>query len=121
MRTPSEKRIAILEAYERGGMSAARFARHHGIKYSTLCSWIGAARRQSVAHHSRQQPTSANPSATDLPMRWLEAVVHCPTPHEATGVPALSVEWRGARLRIETPAQARLAALLLRELEVAPC
>jgi transposase-like protein len=55
VRIPLEKRIAIVEAFEGGGMSAARFARHHGLNYSTLCSWIQAVRsqrRENPAMHS---------------------------------------------------------------------
>jgi len=35
VRTPLEKREAIVEAFEAEGMSAARFARHYGLNYST--------------------------------------------------------------------------------------
>ena len=102
-------------------MSAARFARHHGIKYSTLCSWIAAARHRSQGPPSSDPPENPAPPQSATPMRWLEAVVQCPHPPERPQAPALSVEWRGARLCIETPEQARWAAILLRELEGAGC
>jgi hypothetical protein len=38
VRTPLEKREAIVRDFEAVGMSAARFARHHGLIYSTFCS-----------------------------------------------------------------------------------
>jgi transposase-like protein len=37
-RTSPEKRRQILAAFERSGLSAAAFARQHGIGYSTLCA-----------------------------------------------------------------------------------
>ena len=115
VRTPLEKRIAIVKAFECGGMSAARFARHHGLNYSTLCSWIQAARQR------RGQPPPLHSSGGGA-MRWLEAVVEvggdAAAGQEALG---LCVEWRGARMRIESPTQARFAAALIRELEGAAC
>lgn len=102
-------------------MSAARFARHHGIKYSTLCSWIAAARRRSQESPSCDPPENPAPPQSAAPTRWLEAVVQCPHTPARPQAQSLSVEWRGARLRIETPEQARWAAILLRELEGAGC
>lgn len=116
VRTPLEKRIAIVEAFECGGMSAARFARHHGLNYSTLCSWIQAARQQ------RRGQNPAVHSSGGGAMRWLEAVVEVGGDAAAgQEAPGLCVEWRGARMRIESPTQARLAAALIRELEGAAC
>ncbi len=40
VRTPLEKREAIVRAPEAAGMSAAWFARHHGLNDSTFCSWV---------------------------------------------------------------------------------
>jgi transposase-like protein len=116
VRTPLEKRIAIVEAFEGGGMSAARFARHHGLNYSTLCSWIQAVRSQ------RRGQNPAMHSSSGGAMRWLEAVVesgdNASTRAEISG---LCVEWRGARMRVKTPTQISLAAALIRELEGAAC
>lgn len=121
VRTPREQRLATVDAFERGAMSAARFSRHHGIKYSTLCSWIAAARRRSQEPPSSDPPENPASPQSATPMRWLEAVVQCPHTPERSQPQTLSVEWRGARLRIETPEQARWAAILLRELEGAGC
>lgn len=115
VRTPLEKREAIVEAFEAGGMSAARFARHHGLNYSTLCSWIKEARQRR-----RESPPMHSPDGGA--MRWIEAVVEgvgdAEQRQETSG---FCVEWRGARMRIESPTQARLAAALIRELEGAAC
>jgi transposase-like protein len=37
--TPPEQRAQLLAEFERSGLSAATFAREHGIGYSTLYSW----------------------------------------------------------------------------------
>jgi len=36
VQVPPERREAILDEFERSGMSGIAFARHHGIKYQTL-------------------------------------------------------------------------------------
>jgi transposase-like protein len=111
--TPLEKRAAIVEVFEAGGMSAARFARHHGLNYSTLCSWIQSA---------RQRQNSAVHSSGGSAVCWIEAVVEgVGNAEPRQEISGLCVEWRGARMRIETPTQARLAAALIRELEGAAC
>ena len=113
VRTPPEKREAIVRAFEAAGMSAARFARHHGLNYSTFCSWIQEARRHGQAE--RQEDSEGGTS-----VRWLEAVVE----GESVGreePSALCVEWRSARWKVCSQSQVRLAAALLRELEGAEC
>ena len=37
--TPASRRAQLLAAFDRSGLSAAAFARRHGIGYSTLCAW----------------------------------------------------------------------------------
>lgn len=115
VRTPREKREAIVDAFERAGMSAARFARHHGLNYSTFCSWVHSARRRRERH---APPGSAQSGGT---VHWIEAVVEGGAVAPADEPRPLCVEWRCARLRIATEGQARLAAALLRELEGAGC
>ncbi len=48
-RTPAPERAQLLAAFERRGMSAAAFARQHGLRYTTFCNW-------------RQRQGQANPS-----------------------------------------------------------
>ena len=38
-RTPLRRRTQLLAAFERSGLSAAAFARQHGIGYTTFCGW----------------------------------------------------------------------------------
>jgi hypothetical protein len=39
-RTSVARRRQLLAAFERSGLTAAAFARQHGIVYTTFCSWI---------------------------------------------------------------------------------
>lgn len=61
VRTSKEQRRVILAEFERSGLSAARFARQTGLKYSTFALWVARYRR-----------TKRPPSP---PLRLLEAVV----------------------------------------------
>ena len=45
VRTPREKQEEILAAYGGSGMTGQQFAGFCGVKYSTLMSWVGKARR----------------------------------------------------------------------------
>ncbi len=40
-RTDAAKREQLLEAFDRGGLSAAEFARQHRLNYTTFCGWRG--------------------------------------------------------------------------------
>lgn len=92
--TPPTRRRQLLTEFERGGLSAAAFARRHGIPYTTFCSW----RRRQVAKPSLcfaevelVRPPSAEPIVVEL--------------------------GRQARMRLSSPRQLELAASLLKRLE----
>ncbi len=38
-RAPAARRTHLLGAFERSGLSAAAFARQHGLSYTTFCGW----------------------------------------------------------------------------------
>ncbi len=38
--TPEQKKIMV-DAYRASGLSAPRFAAHHGVNYQTLVTWTG--------------------------------------------------------------------------------
>jgi transposase len=40
VRVPRARREALLDEYERSGISGVQFANYVGIKYSTLANWI---------------------------------------------------------------------------------
>lgn len=105
VRASKEQREVNLGEFERSGVSAARFARRSGMKYSTLAGWLQRYRRAGRKRRS-------------APVRLLEALVEAPAPAEATG---LVVELPGgARLPIRRADQVVLAVDLLRAL-AKPC
>ena len=90
-RTDAAARARLLAAFDRSGLSAAAFARQHGLHYTTFCGW-------------RHQRAKLKPAAA-----FVE--VQLTAPPAAGG---LLVELGGnARLRIESSAQLALAAHLL--------
>jgi len=111
VKTPLERRAAILEEFDRSGMSGQAFAKHFGIKYPTFASWVHKRRRR----HAGLEP------AVKQGLRLVEAVVDSPSVTcNRTGI-GMRVELPGgARLEISDGRQAVLAAQLLRALELSP-
>ena len=100
VQVPPERREAILDEFERSGMSGIAFARHHGINYQTFAAW--RQRRKKV-------PTVA-------PARK-GAFVLVETPSEILSGQGLEIELGGgARLWIRSRADVGLAAELIRNL-----
>jgi len=104
VRASKEQRRLILAEFERSGVSAARFAKQTGLKYSTLAGWLQRYRR-------------AKPPGRARPVRLLEAVVEQaskPGPQNQ-GVLVLQLPG-GVRVEISDVKQAALAAALVGEL-----
>ena len=76
-----DRREALLEEFDRSGMTGAAFARHYGIKYTTFAYWVQYRRkcqRRETAKHQPQFLTIETPCddpgvegtiAVDLPNR----------------------------------------------------
>ena len=103
VRTSKEQRRAILDEFERSGLSAVRFAKQTGLKYSTLAGWLQRYRR-------------TKPRRPGRPLQLLEAVVD-PLPGPVTGTPLALQLPGGVRLELNDPNQVPLAAALVRALE----
>ncbi len=98
VRVPRERREALLDEFERSGLSGAKFAAHYGLKYPSFAGWVQRRRRER-----------ASPGSAGGGVRWLEAVA------EPTAAAALTLHLPGgARLEITGAAQVPLAAALLR-------
>jgi transposase-like protein len=111
VRVPKERRAALLDEFERSGLSGAKFAAHYGLKYPSFAGWVQQRRRERAA-----------PAPAAGGVRWLEAVAEPPS------AAALTLQLPGgARLEINESAQVPLAAALLRLLctaataEARPC
>ena len=120
VRTSAERREALLDEFEKSGVSGARFAALIGVNYQTFAGWVHRRRKQRGGQ--RVGPTPASSASVDAsqPVRWLEAVVEGvgATAMAAVAGPALWVHLPGgARLEIGNSGQVTLASELLRSLE----
>src|SRR5512144_308433 len=93
-RTTSARRTQLLAKFDRSGLSAAAFARRHGLRYTTFCGW-------------RQRQAKAEPAPG-----FVQVEVPSPVP------PAELVIELGtfARIRLADASSIVLAARLLQEL-----
>ena len=106
---PREDRDALLDEFERSGLSGNRFAAKAGVKYQTFCAWV----------RKRRGTAGSNRNAAPGKVRWLEATVES---RGGGGGDPLEVDLPcGARLRIASREQAVLAAELLSHLGAAKC
>jgi hypothetical protein len=97
-RTDARRRTQLLAAFDRSGLSAAQFARQHGLHYTTFCGW-------------RHRRAKARPAPAFVQ-------VELPTPQAP--VELLIELGHGARLQITSAAQIELAAQLLHRLNASP-
>lgn len=101
VQVPPERREAILDEFERSGMSGIAFARHHGIKYQTFAAWRKRRKRVATVAPDRKS-----------------AFVLVEPPREVPSNLGLEIELGGgARLRIRSRADVVLAAELIRNLD----
>ena len=98
-RTDAARRSELLAAFDRSGLSAADFARQHGVHYTTFSGW-----------RQRRDRTNASPA-------FVQVELAPPAP-----LSELVIEVGAARLRVVSVAQLPLAARLLQILqEDRPC
>ena len=105
VRVPVERREALLDEFEKSGMSGAKFARLAGIHYATFANWTQKRKKQ------RGTGTVGGGS-----VRLLEAMVEGAGNGYgmAAAADGLLVELPGGgRIHIQSPLQLRLAAELL--------
>ncbi|RYD33346.1 MAG: IS66 family insertion sequence hypothetical protein [Verrucomicrobiaceae bacterium] len=118
VRATPERREALLDEFERGGLSGMRLAARHGLTYPTFASWAARRRKERMGMEERKSgPAPCAPrgaAAPVKPVRWLEAVTE-----NAGAAPARSVVLHlpgGVRMEVAHADQAPLAAALLRAL-----
>lgn len=106
-RVSAQRREALLDEFERSGLSGVQFARRAGLKYPTFAAWVRNRRRKTQA--------TPSPSRTKA-VAFIEAVP------DADGV--LTVELAGvARVEVGSSSQLRAVAELIGMLTSArrPC
>ncbi len=110
--TPEQKKTMV-DAYRASGLSAPRFATHHGVNYQTLVSWIKKDKQSSTFSKPDSPPTGF----FSLVPAMIEAGMN-PAADEAMEIFLPG----GARLSITSASHIALAAALIRQLEQArPC
>lgn len=116
VRTPPERREALLDEFERSGLTGQKFAALVGVKYQTFASW--RHKRQKLGEGRRKLDLAAASAGQTKSIQWFEAVTGTEEVRE------LRVDLPGgASVTISDGKQAALAARLLRELAVIerPC
>jgi hypothetical protein len=120
VRVPAQRREALLDEFERCGVSAVEFALQIGVKYQTFATWRQRRSRQIAAIGS-PSVVALPPVATSGGMRWVEAVMEGEAGEPGTiakgsrGVLVVTLPG-GARMEIGDATQVRLAAELLKAL-----
>lgn len=106
VRVPPDKREAILDAFERSGMSGQAFAEYVGVKYPTFATWVQKRRKA--------RGENPEPKAVKAPLALVEAVLD----REESPSAPLEVEAPGGiKLRIARRDDIALAVELLRALQ----
>ena len=110
VRTPPEKREAMLAEYERSGMTGAQFARFVGVRYSTLMYWLQKRRKEAGQGGERATGGQDHP-------RWLEARVEGEVRTSENVIVELG---GGIHMLVGNRTQAALAGEVLRALGLGP-
>ena len=106
VRTPPEKREALLAEFDRSGMTGAQFARFAGVRYPTLMNWLQKRRKEA----GQSEQMAARRQQVDHP-RWLEARVEGEVAKSENIVVEMGC---GVRMHVGSHAQAALAGEVLR-------
>ena len=125
VRTPLAQREALLDAFERSGLSGMKFAALHGVKYPSFANWVQQRKRRRLTAHAGGEgypgPTPDHRAGgSGAPLQWSEAVVSEGTsggsrPEPTAGAMQLHLPG-GVRMDITAPGQVAWAAQLLRSL-----
>lgn len=119
--TPKARREALLEEFERSGVSGKKFAALVGVNYQTLASWVQKRRKARGQYPSaaKKPAVMRGPEA----LRLIEALIEGGSTKAAgTDGKSLCVQLPGeARMEVHDVRQAVLAAELLRALAARSC
>ena len=106
VRTPVAQREALLDAFERSGLSGMKLAALHGVKYPSFANWVQQRKRR------RQVGDGQAGGAGGSSVQWWEAVVdRSPVPADRAGTAG-----SGLRMEITAADQVGWAAQLVRAL-----
>ncbi len=104
VKMPREKREALLDEFEKSGMSGQEFARWAGLKYTTFANWTQKRRKvRGLVGQARS-------------VEWVEARLPEKTTDPQTGHSLLIQLPGGARMEVTGIGQVSLAVEVLRRL-----
>ena len=109
VKTPVERREALLDEFEKSGMSGLEFARWAGVNYPTFATWIQKRRKKTGYYKSIRAKKTKN-------LKWLEAVV----PSHGRGINRGTVIHFNGGIQVEA-ADTKGAIEILKEMGVKVC
>ena len=116
---PKERREALLDEFERSGLSGVKFAQMAGIKYPTFAYWV--SKRREARRASAAASESGSGGGAQRSVGFVEAVLDRTAPGVMFGAAGLAIELPGgARVQVQSPLQLQMAAELLRLLAASP-
>ena len=108
LRYTSEQKKTMVDAFRASGLSAPRFAVHHGVNYQTLVSWI---------KKDKQSSSSATPDCSPSKLfSLIPAVIEGSGNSSSDDAMEISLPG-GARLSITSANHVAFAVTLIRELQ----
>jgi len=111
-----ERREALLDEYEKSGLSAKKFALLVGVKHQTFATWATKRRKQRAMISAGSSQVQRQPESVPK-LQWVEAVIERDAVSTSQKRDALAIHLpSGARLEIGDSRQVALAAELLRAL-----
>jgi hypothetical protein len=127
VRVAAPRREALLDEFERSGVSGAKFARLVGIKYPTFAGWVHRRRRargENAGAAGDLEALGSKALAGGGPVQLFEAVVEAGTDagRAARDGCGLQIELPGGcRARIDSPVHLELVAELVTLLAQRAC
>jgi hypothetical protein len=125
VRTPLAQREALVDSFERSGLSGMKFAALHGVKYPSFANWVQQRKRRRLMTPAGREghpglPLDLPAGGAGAPLQWWEAVVSEETsggsgPEPMAGAMQLHLPG-GVRMEITAAGQVAWAAQLLRSL-----
>ena len=107
VRTSRERRVLLVEEFQRSGLSASKFAQLAGVHYNTFWNWL---RVHGLTARQDKQRTPTKPRLVEVCFDPKQAAATSRQAGLEVALPG------GAHLTITTPQQAALAAQLLKAL-----
>lgn len=107
VRTPLVQREALLDAFERSGLSGMKFAALHGVKYPSFANWVQQRKRHRLMAEAGSESEGGIGRATataGASVQWWEGVVD----HGAARTNGAGAAGPGSGLQLHLPGGVRM-------------